>query len=441
LGTYVLAASFCARPALAAVATATAPVFVLSSTSVMCDTLMAALWVWSLHFWLTGLKQESRPRLIAAVMLAAACSLAKYFGIALVPLLFAASWLERRRVGSWAGYLAVPVAALALFHYAAYRLYGAPFLSSAVSYAVNRQVGGELFARILTGTAFCGGCMAILLFAAPMMWTRRMLAVGAIGALLCGAAVLAMNGVGDFSVAATDGASWSFVAQMAVWVAAGASLFALALTDWAGEKTAEAGLLCLWVVGTFVFVCVLNWTVSGRNILPMLPAVAILVVRRLERCGIAHRPAAARRFRVALLLSAGLALASAYADFALARSARTAAETLMKQLGPTSSGVAFEGHWGFQYYMEQLGARALAVEDLRLAPNEAIVVPLQNSYLFHLPDDRVVHESTYRAKGAPWLSTMSAKLGAGYYSDGWGPLPFVFGAVPEEEYKVFRVVR
>jgi hypothetical protein len=33
---------------------------------------------------------------------------------------------------------------------------------------------------------------------------------------------------------------------------------------------------------------------------------------------------------------------------------------------------------------------------------------------------------------------MNGSAGAGYYSDGWGPLPFVFGPAPAEDYLVFR---
>jgi hypothetical protein len=34
----------------------------------------------------------------------------------------------------------------------------------------------------------------------------------------------------------------------------------------------------------------------------------------------------------------------------------------------------------------------------------------------------------------PWLSTMQKQMGAGFYSDVWGPLPFAFGFVPPEQY-------
>jgi hypothetical protein len=50
LGTYKLAQRFGTNPVATALVTITAPVFLLTSTSVMCDTMMLAFWVWSVFF-------------------------------------------------------------------------------------------------------------------------------------------------------------------------------------------------------------------------------------------------------------------------------------------------------------------------------------------------------------------------------------------------------
>src|SRR5208282_5446625 len=81
VGTYYLARGFCAHPFGAALATLAAPVFLLSSTSLMCDTMMMALWVWAVYFWREGMERKSAGRLALAALLIAACSLTKYFGM------------------------------------------------------------------------------------------------------------------------------------------------------------------------------------------------------------------------------------------------------------------------------------------------------------------------------------------------------------------------
>ena len=58
LGTYYLARSLCSSPVFAAFLTVFSPVFLVSSTSVMSDTMMLAFYVWAIFLWLEGLKKE-----------------------------------------------------------------------------------------------------------------------------------------------------------------------------------------------------------------------------------------------------------------------------------------------------------------------------------------------------------------------------------------------
>ncbi len=59
LGTHRLARHFCRQPMLAAIATLLAPAFLVSSTTVMCDTLMLAFWVWAVVFWIEGIGENN----------------------------------------------------------------------------------------------------------------------------------------------------------------------------------------------------------------------------------------------------------------------------------------------------------------------------------------------------------------------------------------------
>ena len=437
IGTFFLARNFCSHPLWAALVTVTAPVFVLTGTSVMCDMMMMAFWVWSVHFWVEGLETGNAPKLWLAALLMAACSLTKYFGLSLIPLLLIYSLWKQRRPGRWLACLALPVVAFASYHWLAGRLYGHGMLLGAISYATHLRVGGDLVSKILAGLAFGGGCLVVLLPAAPCLWGTKGLVAGVVAALGIGCLVVVTGKVGIYPVVGAEKVDWLFVIQISLFVIAGISLLFLAAADLLKQRTPASALLFFWVMGTFIFASVVNWTVSGRNILPLVPAVSLLLVRRLEARRSLQGRDGLRCLAVPLGVSLGVALLVTHADYVLANSARTAASVLMQQLSTTSSGVGFEGHWGFQYYMEQLGATALDRRNLRLAPNEAIVVPLRNSYLFPLPAERVELQSDYRVAGSKWLATMNPP--AGYYSDGWGPLPFAFCSNPPQEYLVLRV--
>jgi 4-amino-4-deoxy-L-arabinose transferase-like glycosyltransferase len=438
VGTYLLGRRFCSHPFAAALATLAAPAFILSSTSLMCDTLMVAFFVWAVVCWVEGLPEEKPALLTAAGMLIAASGLSKYFGVCLIPLLFAYSLAQKRRLGRWWIYLCLPVLVFAGYHWWTYHLYGKGLLIGAAAYVGQHRVGGGLTSKTLAGLAFTGGCVFVSISALPLVWGKRGLAWAGTGAMAVALVVLGMAGVGTFSIFSDRAVKWPVVAQFAVLACGGMAALILATQDLLRRRTPDALLLFLWTTGTFVFASAINWTVSGRNILPMVPAISLLVVRRLETQSEAPKP---RRFELIFWpigVSLAIALTVGWADAKYADAGRRAAFGLAKRFG-SSSPMAFEGHWGFQYYFEELGGTAVDLKRLDLSSNELVVVPLNNTSLSTLDPDQVVPFEKNVVNVAPWLAVMSRTSGAGYYSDQWGPAPFVFGPVPNEDYLLLRV--
>ncbi len=438
LGTYRLARSFCAHPLAAALITATAPAFLLSGTSVMCDTMMLAYWVWSLAFWMEGLAENRPVKLCLSAFLIASCALTKYFGIALVPMVLAYSLMERRKIGPWLACLLIPVIILACYEWWTHQLYGRGSVLDALAYVRRQQAAGGDPMRILSALAFSGGLIIILLPLAPLLWGKRALAAGTAALVLFGLFVVALKKVGKVPTLEGGRANWLFVAQFSLFVAAGAGLILLAAAELFRRKTAAAALLFFWVAGTLGYAVDACWTVSGRYLLPMLPAVSILLVRRLELRQVLHERNRLGPLLGPLAVSLAVALMVAWADFEQAGSARAAASHLQQQVRGVSSTIWFEGHWGFQYYMEQLDARPINGKDIHFSPNDAIIVPKGNTYLVGLPRTGLAPWFEYDAVASTWLTTMNGASGAGFYSDAWGPLPFVFCKVPAEHYVVLR---
>ncbi len=131
LGVYRLAGHFTRSPLVAAAATLFTPGFLVSGTSVMCDISMLACWILAMVLWIEGLKRESHAWMIAAGAMVAVCGLTKYFGIALIPLLFVYTIMAQRRRSSSLFYLLIPVAALAGYQIWTGHLYGSGLLLQA----------------------------------------------------------------------------------------------------------------------------------------------------------------------------------------------------------------------------------------------------------------------------------------------------------------------
>jgi len=448
LGTYRLALRLTQRPLLAAAATALTPGFLVSATNVMCDVMMLGFFLLATVFWMDGLDEPGNSvNLAVSSLLITVCALTKYFGIALIPLLLVYSLVRKRRLGGWIGFLLIPIVLLGAYELWSRGLYGHGLLSYGLYYTrgVRRQEREILtpLGHAVVGLAFAGGCTLPALTFVPWLWSRRQALVG--GALTSLLGLSFFNGwidVGKCYVSDNWVLNhWEWVnIQLLFCFAGGISILALTITDFWKKRDAASLLLLLWIAGTFYFAVAVNWTVNVRSLLPLIPAVAILIARRLDRFPqprTGWRPLA---WTVPLIMSGAVSLWVASGDAALANSARQAAFYFHQQTRNEPGAVEFQGHWGFQYYMESFGARPLEQGVIASNPGDFIVVPVNNTNLFTLAQKTVLVK-TVDFEVPSRVTTMSTDLGAGFYSLVWGPLPFAIGPVPNERYYMVRVVR
>ena len=328
LGTYALAQRTCAFPFQAALALLAMPVFLISSTTLMCDVLMLAFWIWAVVFWIRGLDTQRASLLALAGLLAGLSVLTKYFGIALVPLLLAYS-LARNRGRDWRSrrygsefwrsllWLLIPIAFAGIFEWATRAFYGHGLLSEAFGYTQENRIGSfsTLGIKALAAVSFTGGCCAIVLICGPLLARFRTWVWGIPGAVILALLLwrfpLVSNPSSPFAL--------GFAAQWSIWLLAGAAVLALPIIEMKRTRTPESWLLLLWVLGTLGF-CLVNWTVNGRSILPMAPAVAILLLRQIE-----NRGGLTRSFIWCAGVGVALSLVVAFADYRLAESAQAPA--------------------------------------------------------------------------------------------------------------------
>jgi hypothetical protein len=133
------------------------------------------------------------------------------------------------------------------------------------------------------------------------------------------------------------------------------------------------------------------------------------------------------------MVSGVLSIWVAGADARLANLAREAAQSVR---GRTSNEVGtfwYEGHWGFQYYVEQLGALPVDAQDFQIRAGDLVAVPENNLRFAGFQKEAVLELPNPSGAAVP-----SGQLGAGFYSSYWGPLPFAFGPAPPERYFLMR---
>ena len=438
LGTYVVARRFCPQPAVAAGLALVSPVFWVSATTLMSDVPMLALWLWAVDCWLRGLERGATRWFAVSAILIALAVLTKYFGAALLPLLLAYTLIRERRPSWELLWLLLPVAVLLAYEWATTLRYGHGMLGAAGHYTQIVARPGTAWQRVLIALSFTGGCLLPVLMFAPYLWSRRGLAVGGlVGVALVGALPLAEKlGVTPLHFETTT--RWGLIVQVALFAVGGLSVLVLTLDDLRTNHDADAWLLALWVGGTLFFAVMLNWTVAGRSLLPLAPVVGILVVRRMAR-RIPRPGSVAAGLRWWPLLPAALVGAAvAQADATLAGDARTAARVIHEQLGGRGAGIWFQGHWGFQYYMEAAGATPVDKGAVVAAPGDYLVTPEINSNSTPPPEAMFERVGDIEIASGGWIVVMHIPSGAGFYSDQWGPLPFVVAPVPTQRFTISR---
>jgi hypothetical protein len=333
----------------------------------------------------------------------------------------------------------IPLVALCAYQWATHSLYGIAMLSGAVEYAGYARgiTGISKISLVLTALTFTGGCVAVAVFFMPLLWRARTLAAFAATAILI-AAALFFAGAKLEQFISPDATSATFVEiQIIFWAVGGIGVLALAVENVWNRRDSRAWLLALWVFGTFLFASVFNWTVNGRSILPMVPAVAILIVSRLERNVAAGWKSPRFAAPIALVVSAALALLVARADYLFSVATRQTAVETFEKFGNEQKTFWFEGHWGFQYYMESLGFAAFDVQRSPLKPGDILALPENNTGIAPPNAEATARQEKIEVPGPSYLSTMNVQVAAGFYASLRGPLPFAFGKVPPESVFLF----
>jgi hypothetical protein len=447
LGTYKLSMRFTRSPLIATTAALLTPGVLVSATSLMCDVMMLAFWVWAAVLWMEGMDDGKRSYLIASSLILSFAALTKYFGICLLPLLLAYSVARKRRLGLWALYFLVPLIGLAAYQVWTTVLYGHAMFSDAFNFAhVEQAVNGKpsFLTEAFVGTSFVGACTLSALFFCPFLLSWKKLSIALVVSAFC-ALMLARGwvGLGHYDVVVRECFRSGWIVpgiQLTVAIFIGIVVFFLAAAEFREWRNSDSLFLGLWLIGTFMFAGFVNWSVNGRSVIPLIPAAGIPLARRLDKLHSDPSWGDQRKVALALALSGVISLWVTKADSDWANSARQASQVIQQQIGQETHAVWFTGHWGFQYYVQLWGARPMDFLRSDTSAGDVLIVPESNAVSYVLPSPQFVASSgLLRINLQQPLSTMRWREGAGFYSSFYGFLPFAFGRPATEQYYVLRL--
>jgi hypothetical protein len=435
VGTYAIARRLCADPTMAGLLALFTPAFLVSATNLMCDVVLLACWVWSIEFWLAGLERNKTTLLLSSSLLAAVAVLTKYFGIALVPLLATYTIVRDRRLWPRLAVLFLPVAVTVGYEVWTTSQYGRGLFAAALAFTHTSSAAHPRFGlvQLFTGFSFLGGSLFPAVFFFPYK-SRKLLAAG-LGAMLVMLVTFYFLGPPPPKLVSENNRTAVWI-EAAIFATIGAGIITLALADLIETRRADSVLLTFWVIGTFYFATFCNWSITVRTILPMVPAAAILLVRRLVPVRAPASVGILRYWRV--FPAAFVSLLIAAADYRQANSARDAADSFRERFRTEKTTVWFQSHWGFQYYMQKWGAKPWDTAKPQTVSGNVLVIPLNSTPIVEIPWAQVFRPEKVNFATLPLVTTFGRGTGASYYSSVRGPVPWAIDAVPAETYYVAR---
>ena len=212
-----------------------------------------------------------------------------------------------------------------------------------------------------------------------------------------------------------------------------------------GLERTDGQFLGLWYFGFFSYCLFFLTEGSARYILPLLPPFIICFFRLLELSEVVEYRVPRHLINSAMVASGSLVLSLVWglalsrADHEFARIYPRAASEVARIVDSIQS--YSSGEWGFRYYMNRAGLEPLPADTSRVRGGSFIAVP-ELAQPNDLPADlgsvtMPVQKIAYRLETP--VRVLDWRTPAGFYSTGWGLIPFSFSREPLEEVKLLQV--
>ena len=459
---YFLAGRFTRRPLIAALLMIFTPGFLVLSHTLMDNLPGLALALAAAALYVYGTDRNDIKILAAAGIAIIVAALASYQTLSIVPALaFYGIATKPRSFRKFLPFILI-LAGGGLWLLATYRIYGR---LPAVSYRIRGQAyewpgyGDDYGIQPRAFLTLLGGITVFPLSLLVAFMRKRIdLAAGAISLTLVTAWVL-------FADRVSGDADWqrrvliillTWTGLMIVYKLAETAVSAarrrnearmtvlMRKSGFVAAGAVDSWFLLVWflsvLLGYFLF---LIPYVSARHLLLLFPPIILIFVNEADRFWRGRRAAGKIFIAATLVLTLGIALAAAIADYDSAAVYPAAAAELKQELQPEEAAGAtlyYRGEFGFRYYLEQQGFQAMN-DQTKLHAGDVIVFSALASPARPWPDGNYAEIARLEPGDSFPFRVWNLWAGAGFYTNQMGSLPLVFSQENEDQIIVYRYER
>jgi 4-amino-4-deoxy-L-arabinose transferase-like glycosyltransferase len=445
---YFIAALFVGRPLWPSMMLACCPLFLVMQHTLMTDIPMLAFWLAAIASFLWAVHKKSTGLYAASIFFQFAAMFTSYQSLAVTPLL--GFYLLRRGRG-WKGWaaLVIPPMILAVwfllscFHYDRL-LWGITLDFIQVRHPLSLDA---LVVKLLSIFEYQGWLVVFPFFIFYLL-ARDLKGRLLILVLLIAAGIAQLHAQiaeyrpADKIIFIFGLAAGFFIALEMGKIAWGAFRKTKSRLGFEG---AEDQFLSLWFWGVFLYCLFLLTEGSARYVLPLVPPFLICFFRTLEISEISEYRLPPRLLNSARLASGSLVISLAFglilshADLEFARIYPRAASRFSRISDSVKSYCV--GEWGFRYYMGRMGVDARPADE-SLIRGGSFVAIAELALPHSLPANlrtMMVPVQTLSFKPDTPLRLLDKQSHAGFYSSGWGLIPFSFSQSALEKIEVQQV--
>jgi hypothetical protein len=447
LAFYFICARVLERPLWPALLLACSPLFLVMQHSMMADVPTLAFWLAAIAAFLWAVDSRRKSFYAASALFQFAAMFASYQSFSLIPLLAFFQLRRKGRAFGWVSLLFAP-AAVAVWFLINYMHYHRMLLSGTLWWIQSRSSASldAVVTKLIAVLEFQGWLIIFpffLLYLYARGWKGRLPTLAALAAAFLAQLVIPEYRLLEKAVFIIGIMAGSFVVMR----------MAAHFRDSFGSEESVLGLapvegqfIGLWYFGVMAY-CVLILTEgSARYILPLVPPLLICFFRQLEVAeATEYRKSSIPLFNSSILASGSLVISLAWgmalsqADQEFARIYPRIANEFTRITGGRKS--FYGGEWGFRYYMSQAGAQQLPIDESRVSGGSYIVLP-RLALPYPVPASLKsmtlpIQTLTYNVNTP--LRILDRQTHAGFYSTGWGMIPFSFSRQPVEDLEIRQV--
>jgi hypothetical protein len=214
----------------------------------------------------------------------------------------------------------------------------------------------------------------------------------------------------------------------------GATVLVDALRDCWKTRDPDRLALGIWLIAALPVSIYVH--LPAKYLVISAPAIALLLVLDSRSLGAFGRKAVLASF---IVFGTTLGMLILQADARLAAVGREAANRLIAPRTEAGKQVWYAGSWGFHWYAEAAGADALGADPASPVPGDFIVYSSFRSGA--LGEDHVGQRVDKVVDVGSAGRVMHVGSGAGFYSDGYGYLPWSWATGEIDQYEIWQVLK